>query len=465
MNALHTLRGRLSLSLLFSALLAAALIGAFAYYRTLSENEALFDYQLRQTALSLRDQGFVQAVPFGLNGNGEVRDVLVQIWTMNGTILYLSHPGSALPDRATLGFSDVDAANSHWRVYTMIANNRVIQVAQPQEIRRDLATAAALRSLSPLLIFAPVMALLIWWLVGRGLKPVKLLEHEVTQRHAGTLDPVSESGLPGEIAPVAHALNLLLARLKSAFSAQSTFVADAAHELRSPLTALKLQLHVLENAADEDAKRAALVKLNQGVDRATHMIEQLLIAARTEATGATHVMQPQNLAEITRRVIAGIFPLAQSRQIALDYEAPDRLDVIGNSEGLQILMRNLLDNAVRYTPPGGTVSVKASASASASASVDNGDGKVAVVVDDSGPGIAEPDRQRVFERFVRGTINEQKGSGLGLAIVKNIVDLHHGAIQLGDSPLGGLRVLLTFDAVSETRAPSLPSSPSASPPA
>jgi signal transduction histidine kinase len=457
MNTLHTLRGRLSLSLFFSALLAAAIIGVFTYERTLSENEALFDYQLRQTALSLRDQGFVQAVPFGLDSNGEVhevRDVLVQIWTMNGTILYLSHPGSALPDRATLGFSDVDAANSHWRVYTMIANNRVIQVAQPQEIRRDLATAAALRSLSPLLIFAPVMALLIWWLVGRGLKPVKLLEHEVTQRHAGTLDPVSESGLPGEIAPVAHALNLLLARLKSAFSAQSMFVADAAHELRSPLTALKLQLHVLENAADEDAKRAALLKLNLGVDRATHMIEQLLIAARTEATGAAHAMQPQNLAEITRRVIAGIFPLAQSRQIALDYEAPDRLDVVGNSEGLQILMRNLLDNAVRYTPPGGTVSVKASASASAS--VDNSDAKVAVIVDDSGPGIAEPDRQRVFERFVRGTINEQKGSGLGLAIVKNIVDLHHGAIQLGDSPLGGLRVLLTFDAVSETRAPSLP---------
>jgi two-component system OmpR family sensor kinase/two-component system sensor histidine kinase QseC len=441
MNTLHTLRGRLSLSLFFSALLAAAILGVFTYERTLSENEALFDYQLRQTALSLRDQGFVQDMPFGLDGNSEVRDVLVQIWTMNGTILYLSHPGSALPDRATLGFSNVDAANSHWRVYTMIANNRVIQVAQPQEIRRDLATAAALRSLSPLLIFAPVMALLIWWLVGRGLKPVKHLEHEVTQRHAGTLDPVSERGLPGEIAPVAHALNLLLARLKSAFSAQSMFVADAAHELRSPLTALKLQLHLLENAADEQAKREALAKLNHGVDRATHLIEQLLIAARTEATGAAHAMQPENLAEITRRAIAGIFPSAQSRQIKLDVEAPDRLEIVGNSEGLQILMRNLLDNAVRYTPQGGMIRIKASA----------GDGKATIIVDDSGPGIAEPDRHRVFERFVRGTANgqnEKKGSGLGLAIVKNIVDLHHATIELADSPLGGLRVSLTFDTAS-----------------
>lgn len=433
---MNTLRFRLSVSLLLAALLAAAAIGIFTYDRTLAENEALFDYQLRQTALSLRDQGFVQDAAPGAEDGGEAREVMVQIWTADGTILYLSHPGGAMPDRATLGFSNVDAAGVRWRVYAMVANNRVIQVAQPQQRRRDLAAAAAWRSLNPLLIFAPVMAWLIWWLVGRGLKPVQRLEHEVTQRHAGTLDPVSEHGLPGEIEPVAHAINLLLARLKHAFSAQSMFVADAAHELRSPLTALKLQLHVLEHAPDDQARHEALAKLNQGVDRAAHLIEQLLAAARIEAAGAAPPMRQENIAEITRRAIAAVFPLAQSRRIALDCEAPDDLAVEGNAEALHILMRNLLDNAVRYTPPGGRVDVTCS-----------GDGgRVAVTVDDSGPGIAEAERQRVQERFVRGPDSGEKGSGLGLAIARNIVDMHHADMRLGDSPLGGLRVALRFPA-------------------
>ncbi len=430
---MNSLRIRLSVSLLLAALLVAAMLGIVTYRNTLAANEALFDYQLRQTALSLRDQGVVPDMQPGWDG-GETRDVVVQIWTMNGAVLYLSHPGTMLPDRATLGFSNVDAAGRRWRVYTMIANNHVIQVAQPQEIRRDLVAAAALHSLSPLLIFAPVMALLIWLLVGSGLRPVRRLEQEVTQRNVSALDPVSEQRLPDEIAPVAHAINSLLAKLKHAFAVQRAFVADAAHELRSPLTALKIQLQVLERAPDDDAKRAALAKLHEGVDRASHLIEQLLVAARTESTELKQAIQPVDLAETMRRAMADIFTLAESRQIALDFDAPDNLMVAADSDALKILMRNLLDNAVRYTPQGGTVKAKAAREKEG----------VALVIDDSGPGIPEQDRQRVFERFVRGETGGQKGSGLGLAIVKNILEQHQASIALSNSPLGGLRVTVIF---------------------
>lgn len=438
---MNSLRVRLSISLLLSALLVAVALGYITYRNTLAANEALFDYQLRQTAMSLRDQGVAQAMQPDLNGDSDARDVVVQIWTMNGTILYLSHPGTALPDRATLGFSNVYAGGRRWRVYTMIANNHVIQVAQPYDIRRDLVAAAALHSLSPLLIFAPVMALLIWLLVSRGLRPVRRLEQEVTQRNAGALDPVMERNLPDEIAPVASAINSLLAKLRRAFAVQRAFVADAAHELRSPLTALKIQLQVLERAPDELAKSAALARLHDGVDRAGHLIEQLLAAARTESIDVQAAMQPLDLAETMRRAMADVFPQAENKRISLDFDTPDQLMVDADADLLKILMRNLLDNAIRYTPQGGKVKVKACDEA----------GTAILQIDDSGPGIPVQDRQRVFERFVRGETAGQKGSGLGLSIVKNIVEQHHAGITLGDSPLGGLRVSVAFKPLNDRK--------------
>jgi two-component system OmpR family sensor kinase/two-component system sensor histidine kinase QseC len=440
---MNSLRTRLSVSLLVSALLVAIALGYITYRNTLAANETLFDYQLRQTAMSLRDQGVVQDMQPDWNGNGDARDVVVQIWTMNGTILYLSHPGTALPDRATLGFSNVNAGGRRWRVFTMIANNHVIQVAEPYDIRRDLVAAAALHSLSPLLIFAPVMAVLIWLLVGSGLRPVRRLEQEVTQRNAGALEPVMEKNLPDEIAPVAAAINSLLGKLRRAFAVQRAFVADAAHELRSPLTALKIQLQVLERAPDDAAKAAALAKLNEGVDRAGHLIEQLLAAARTESANVPTAMQEVDLAELIRRSMADVFPQAESKGITFDFDTPENVMIAADPDMLKILMRNLLDNAVRYTPNGGMVKVKAGSD----------DGKVTLVIDDSGPGIPMQDRQRVFERFVRGDTAGQKGSGLGLSIVKNIVEQHQANITLGDSPLGGLRVTVAFKPLSEGKVP------------
>lgn len=430
---MNSLRGRLSVFLLLAAILTAAIVGLLTYKETLEQNKKLIDYQLQQTAMSLRDQGMVQEWDSDLFDDIESQ-VLVQIWTTSGQVLYVSHPDMVLPDRATMGFTNIEAIGKQWRVFRMQGNNRIIQVAQPYQIRHDLATNAALRSLRPLFAFAPIMALLIWLLIGGALSPLKRLEKEVIQRDARSLDPVSEQGLPSEIAPVVHALNSLLGRLKDAFAGQRAFVADAAHELRSPLTALKLQLRLLATAQTPGDRDAALRKLHEGVDRSTRLIEQLLTAARTEVTDATAVEEKIDLAETIRRVIADIFPAAQARDINIEMDAPDHAYIVGDATQLFVMLRNLLDNAVRHTPANGNVFVR----------VEQQDRQTCLYVDDSGPGIPGEERKAVFRRFYRGQGAPQGGNGLGLSIVKNIVTQHHGSIKLSDSPLGGLQVYVCF---------------------
>ncbi len=438
---MNSLRTRLCVFLLVAALLAAGITGLLAYRNTLKENEQLFDYQLRQTALSLRDQGVAPNLP-PPGADEDAPAVVVQIWTMNGTTLYLSHPGTALPDRAVLGFSDVDDGARRWRVYSMVARNRIIQVAQPLELRRDLAAAAALRSLRPLLIFAPLMALLIWLLVDRALRPVQRLAQEVRQRDAGSLAPLAEHGLPSEVQPVAHAINALLARLKLAFDSQRAFVADAAHELRSPLTALRLQLQLLTRAPDAESRRDAAARLEQGVERATRLIEQLLTAARTGPGENVQQMQAVDLGELARQAVADVWPQAEARRTAIALDAPDapgapdKAIVTGDADALRILLRNLLDNAIRYTPEGGQVDVSVARQQEA----------LLLAVDDSGPGIPPDERERAFQRFYRGQreAGDGIGSGLGLAIVAGIAARHGAAVALLDSALGGLRVELRF---------------------
>ena len=429
---MSSIRGRLSALLLLAAALTALVLGVVTYRHTLAENEALFDYQLRQIALSLRDQGVVSN-PAGADGNDPL-EVVVQIWTASGAMLYLSRSGDPLFTQAVLGFTDVDAGRRRWRVFSLAARDRVIQVAQPLALRRDLAAAAALSSLLPLLAFAPVMALLIWWLVGSSLAPLRRLAQELAQRDAASLARVGGTALPQEILPLTQALNDLLERLQKAFAHQRGFVADAAHELRSPLTALKLQLQLLERATDAASRHEAWQQMHQGVDRATHLIAQLLTAAQTDPHDTTAQLAPLDLSELVRSEIAAIYALAHTREITLTLDAPATATLTGDAARLQILVRNLIDNALRYTSAKGQVQV---------AIVQRPNG-ISLIVDDSGPGLAAFDAQRAFDRFYRGRSNDQSGSGLGLSIVKNIADQHSAELILQAAPLGGLRVVVHF---------------------
>src|SRR5438132_2353293 len=236
---------------------AALVMGGLTYRSVLGETESLFDYQLRQMALSLRDQGEIapdQARAFA----DEQLDFVIQLWTVDGRSIYASRAHSELPARALLGFADVAVDGQTWRTFSVATPDRVIQVAQPVQIRLRLAADAALRSIVPLLLIAPVMALVVWWAAALTLKPLRAVAADVRRRDEQSLTPLSTADLPEEVAPLVTALNALLQRLGRSLDTQRAFVSDAAHELRSPLTALKLQLQLLRRAPDEGARLQAV---------------------------------------------------------------------------------------------------------------------------------------------------------------------------------------------------------------
>ncbi|MDT3679093.1 MAG: ATP-binding protein [Burkholderiaceae bacterium] len=438
-----SIRTRLLLSLLPLFILAEAVIGTVTYRYVLRDSHELFDYHLRQMALSLRDQGAVLPPP-GPPEDREQFDFVVQIWSADGSKIYLSHTRSRarLPERATLGFSDVVTGGERWRVYSTLARGRVIQVGQPFEVRERIAAAAALRSLTPLLFFAPLVALAIWWLVGKSLVPVEQIATELRRRDANRLDPVPEADIPVEVEPMVTSLNGLLGRLRASFAAQRAFVADAAHELRTPIAALKLQAGLMARARDDRARAEALCELNAGIDRSAHLVDQLLTLARSEPQARATPEERIDLARVARAVVAEMTPLAVARGSKIEFDAPDALALRGDASALHSLLRNLVDNALRHTPAGSRVAV----------GIEIDDDLACISVDDDGPGIAVEERERVFDRFYGRTAGGDGGSGLGLAIAKAVIDRHAGRIELDRSPLGGLRVLVQLPRTHENAA-------------
>jgi two-component system OmpR family sensor kinase/two-component system sensor histidine kinase QseC len=430
---MNSLRARLLLALLGLLAAAALLLGGLTYRNVRAQTEALFDYQLRQMALSLRDQGEVAPAQASALVDQQL-DFVVQVWTSDGRAIYASRAHEALPQRAQLGFADVVVAGQVWRSFSVTLPSRVIQVSQPLAIRRQLAADAAWRAVWPLLLLAPFLAAAAWWLSALALRPLQRVAADVRRRDEQSLQPLPADGLPGEVAPLVAALNALLQRLGQSLDTQRAFVADAAHELRSPLTALKLQLQLLRRAGSEAERSAAAEALAAGIERAARLVEQLLALARSEPGAAAAPLQPLDLSELVREAVADTVPLALARgtQFELRADAPVRID--GDRAALGALVRNLADNAVRYAPPGARVEVLVAAP----------DGVPTLQVDDAGPGIPPAERERVFDRFYRRGQGDEPGTGLGLAIVRSVAQRHGADVELGDSPLGGLRVRLRF---------------------
>ncbi|MBS0467644.1 MAG: sensor histidine kinase N-terminal domain-containing protein [Proteobacteria bacterium] len=441
-----SLRLRLLAFLLTAIALTAAVQGVLAYRSALVEADTLFDYQMQQTAYALR-AGLPPDAQASGGGKGlpeyQNDELIVQVWTNEGLRIFESAVGAALPQKAVLGFTEVQARGISYRVFSLQTRSQVIQVAQDMAVRSAMARALAWRSLLPLAVMAPLLALAVWWAVGRLLAPVERVRGQLAQRRPDDLLPVSDAGLPSELQPLVHEFNALLARVQLAFEAQQHFVADAAHELRSPLAALKLQVQGLQRAPDAAARKLAVERLASGIDRATRLVEQLLALARQEAQIASGAPpEPVPLANLARQAVLDAAPAAQQRGIDLGL-APlgaevQGASVPGHAQALAILLRNLLDNAIKYTPQGGRVDVALLATP----------GYLTLQVDDSGPGIAPEERERVLQRFHRGPQPQAEGapvagSGLGLAIADSIARMHGSRLELGSAPeLGGLRVCL-----------------------
>jgi two-component system, OmpR family, sensor kinase len=446
---MRSVRARLLVWLLGGVLFVGAVGGWMVYRNALAEADAFFDYHLRQTALLLSDQPVEYLLNPNIPQTNADYDFVVQVWTLDGVRVYLSRPHAVLPAITTLGFSSAQTSEGRWRVFGVQALTKVIQVAQPMRVREQQAVGLALRTLTPFALLLPLLVVLIWFAVGYALEPLKRLTLLVEARKVTALDPLPDAKLPGEVQPLVGALNDLLGRLAAALERERGFMADAAHELRTPLTALHLQMGTLARATNEAERADAMEKLSAGVQRAIRLVEQLLSLARQEPRADVPRMRVR-LDDLAREIVAEMVPLADARRIDLGISASQPAFVLGDPDALRTLTRNLVDNAVRYTPEGGTVDV------SVNESTTPGNAAAALRIVDTGPGIPTDERLRVFDRFYRPPGTDPPGSGLGMAIVKAIADAQGATVSLEAGPAGrGLAVTVFFPAVSPTHLLSL----------
>jgi two-component system OmpR family sensor kinase len=429
---MRSIRRELLLWLLLGLIVAVAAAATSTYYQARREAKELFDYQLRQLALSVANEG-LSLLPQADNERDE--DFAIQVWDENQKLLYASRPGLGIPSQLDSGYANVPTHPGHWRVFAVRAHGRLVQAAQRLSVHEELAAAMAFRVVAPLLVVLPLLGVLVWLTVRRGLQPLTSVTSAVRVRTPAALQPLPESDLPEEVQPLVHALNDLLGRLGRAIALQKGFIADAAHELRTPLTAVQLQLELARLATDAEEREAAFDDLQRGVSRAIHLVNQLLTLARQDPEATERPMQPTDLSAIARLVVAEQTPLAIAKQVDVGISDAVESVVPGDPEALRVMLGNLVDNAIRYSPAGGRVDV----------AVMHSDGHAVLTVQDSGPGIPISDRERVFDRFFRGHEHDVPGSGLGLAIVKSIVDRHHARIGLDSGPGGrGLLIKISF---------------------
>lgn len=367
------------------------------------------------------------------------KHLLFQVWNNNGKLLFHSTSPSFIPlVNSPLGFSDIIIHGNDWRVYAAIdrkSQDKII-VAELYDIRYRFADEIARNNAYILLITYPIFGMLIWIIVGLALRSITRVTNEISNRASTYLEPMDPTNIPIEIKPLVSELNQLFIRLKLAFNRNKRFAGDAAHELRTPLAALKTQAQVAlkaTNAADRDH---ALLKLAQSVDRSSHVVTQLLILSQLTQEDSLNDIAPINLHALTTEIVAYLVPdaLAKNIEIELSAERSEAM-VLGNDTALGILIRNLVDNAIRYTPTNGAVKIQLITTQ------DN----IIFRVSDTGSGIPVEFRERVFERFFRILGTTASGSGLGLAIVSHIAELHHADITLATPPSGkGLQVDVTF---------------------
>lgn len=363
-----------------------------------------------------------------------------QVWGNGGKLLLHSSNAPTFPiSDYKVGFSDKNINGEPWRVATVQSPEKglTFMVAEHYNVRDRLAHVIMKDDIYIMLLTYPLSGILIWIIIGRGLSSIRRVADEVAERAADHLDPVDLEAVPIEIKPLVDELNKLFLRLKQAFEREQRFSADAAHELRTPLAALRTQAQVSLKTFDPKERRVHLQNLVAGVDRCTHVIQQLLTLCRMSPESVTlEDPVPVDLHKTVSEVIAQLAPSAIDKQIEIELikQGKDCI-IMGNATGLYALFRNLVDNAIRYTPPGGIIKVF----------LDDDDQNIVARVVDNGPGVPAELRSRVFERFFRVLGTKAQGSGLGLAIVQQIVKLHHGVVVLGAPASGiGLEVEITF---------------------
>ena len=412
---------------------------AYSYFDAEHEVSELLDAHLAQSAALIVAQVGHELEEIELEHAPRTdRRVAFQVWE-RGKVLRL-HSADAPQTRLSpreQGFSSVALDGRRWRVFsTWDARRRVlVQIAEHEETRREIAAGVAANLLWPLAAALPLLALFVWLSVGRALGPLRRLGREMQARSAEDLHAVAAGDAPDEVLPLVESLNALFERVARLVENERRFTADAAHELRTPLAGLKAQAQVARGASDDAARRRALDNVIVGCDRETRLVEQLLTLARLDPAHAAAPAQACDLSALAREVVAELAPFALERNIDIELHAPAAAVVAGPAALLGVLARNLVDNAVRYSPPGTTVRV----------AVARAGQRVRLTVADQGPGVEAAERGRLGERFHRILGSGESGSGLGLSIVRRIAEIHAAQLAFGEGDANrGLLVTVEF---------------------
>ncbi len=369
--------------------------------------------------------------------------LIFQVWDPQGKLLFHSTNTFFIPlNDVPMGLSDKIINGSGWRIYSDLdkKSHDKIVVAELYDIRNRFADAIARNNAYILLITYPIFGILIWLIVGLALRSITRVTNEISNRASTYLEPVTPDNIPIEIKPLVSELNQLFIRLKLAFDRNKRFAGDAAHELKTPLAALKTQAQVALKSENSTERHQALLKVIQGVDRSSHVVAQLLTLSRLSQEEALNDIGPIDLHKLATEIVAFLVPIALEKQIEIELVSPeDDIMILGNDTAIGILIRNVVDNAIRYTPENGQVKVELVPT----------EDSVIFRVTDTGPGIPVEFRERVFERFFRILGTTASGSGLGLAIVSQIAELHNARIHLSTpSNVKGLQFDITFPKIN-----------------
>ena len=421
----HSIQLRLAAALSAALLLAALLAGGFAFYDSYRSTNKLQDDLLRQIAAHID--------PNRLPENTESqRDAHISIQTPAGERArsrdsddndddYITLPAN-LPEGLHT-FQEPDGDDTY-RAYIRHTPQGPVAVLQENDFREDMAEHAAWNSALPLILLAPLSILLTIFIVRRTMQPVHRLSQSLEARRSSDLAPLSTENIPNEIRGFIQAINRLLERTHQAMQQQQRFIADAAHELRSPMTALSLQAERLAANSLPEPAAGQLASLLQGIHRNRRLLEQLLSLSRAQAHEAQRPQERLSSQDLFRSVIEDLLPLAEAKEQDLGVSSPANPIFHANEADLYTLVKTLADNAIRYTPPGSQIDLSA----------EETPGHIIFRIEDNGPGIPPAERSRVFDPFYRILGSGQEGTGLGLSIARTIAERHGGRIELAPSP-------------------------------
>lgn len=425
---MYSIKTRLLAAITIALTLATLCAAAAIYFSVENEINRLLDNSLRQVALAYQNVRSQDILRIRRDFFAQDESMVVQIIDPNTGAKALSRSMDPLPIADQIGFSNVKIGDEIWRLYTtQNSYGQIIEVAQPTFVRSEIALQSAKSVLLPLFFMLVLIALVCQIIIGQGFRALGRTASAIGRRSPSSLTPLSLKGLPAEIEPLVSSLNNLLEQLSDSLKAQKRFASDAAHELRTPLTALTLQIQLAERAKTEEARQKAFGRLKDGIKRATRLVTQLLTMARLDPDNRSQPLLPLDLTALAHSVCDELAPLAAQKNIELKAAADKPAVAIANEDALRLLMNNLCDNAMRYTPADGHIEIRTYIR----------DSKAFIEVCDDGPGVPETERERIFERSYRAEGTKTiPGTGLGLAIVRRVAELHGGTPSL-DAGLNG----------------------------